>query len=83
MKKTEVVTVVPGICREYRFLVPEQMEIRKAKKIFLRLMKEEFPEIDEETQKYSLYQARTGFVLKDDSTFERMGIKNGEKLIFG
>ena len=80
MEKLSLTVQIPALEGTYNFIVPGNMLIRDAQKLMVKILSSEYG-ISEYDEDVMLLDMAYHAVLKEDESFENLGITNGTKLL--
>lgn len=71
--------LVPGLGREFEFVLPDSMRISQAIKLMIKILMEEYPESNVQSQELCLVEKQTLLALHPRSTVAESGMADGKE----
>ena len=80
MEKISIAVKVPALGDIYDFIVPNNMSIRDALKLMIKILNSEYG-ISEKSTDVMLFDMKDNKVLRMECSFAQLGISDGAKLL--
>lgn len=80
MEKISVTVKIPALCSTYDFIVPNNMSIRNAQNLMIRILNSEYGISDVNTD-VMLFDLNDNAALRLECSFAQLGISDGAKLL--
>lgn len=80
MEKLSVTVKIPALDHTYDFIVPNNMSIRNAQNLMIRILNSEFGISDKSTD-VMLFDMDDNTVLRLECSFAQLGISDGARLL--
>lgn len=80
MEKISVTVKIPALGSTYDFIVPNNMSIRNAQNLMIRILNSEYG-ISDTNANVMLYDLSDNTALRLECSFAQLGISNGAKLL--
>lgn len=76
-----IYVMVPGIAERHNFVVPKEMSVGRMIPLITKILKEEYPGIDDVSQSHALLRREDAQVLNPGLSLYQLGVVNGQELI--
>ena len=80
MEKISITVKIPALDNTYDFIVPDNMSIRNAKNLMIRILSSEYG-ISDKSNDVMLFDMNDNTALRLECSFAQLGISDGAKLL--